>query len=178
MIKKYKEAKGLAAFFDSLELWQKTSGAFCVKSSLTQIEYDDILKGTNASIFVPLWTSCAKTGTKLLCDENTLEVIRFYKKCGYKAVLMDGNPADYIGEELNFLAYIYACKAADPASFGDEANAFIDAFFTDTAKNFIESALTEDVKKWLSEEAYKELEAYCDLLKAFVSGDEIQICES
>ena len=97
----------LAAFFESLESWRKAAPALGVESALTQIEYDDLLKGTNANLYVPLWTSCAKSGTKLLMSEVTLEVVKFYKACGWQLQYVDGNPPDYLGEELSFLAYLY-----------------------------------------------------------------------
>ena len=110
----------LAAFFESLENWRAAAPALGIESSLTQIEYDDLLKGTNAHLYVPLWTSCAKSGTKLLLSEVTLEVIKFYKACGWQPQYVDGNPPDYLGEELSFLSYVYGCLANDPSSFADE----------------------------------------------------------
>ena len=91
----------LSSFFDSLDAWHKASPALGIDSKLTQIEYDDLLKGTNAHMYVPLWTSCAKSGTKLLMSEVTLDVIKFYKACGWQPRHMDGNPPDYLGEEAD-----------------------------------------------------------------------------
>ncbi|MBR3394343.1 MAG: molecular chaperone TorD family protein, partial [Firmicutes bacterium] len=110
----------LSSFFDSLDAWRKAAPTFGIESKLTQIEYDDLLKGTNAHVYVPLWASCAKSGTKLLMSEVTLDVIKFYKACGWQPQYRDGNPPDYLGEELAFLAYVYGCLDGDHSSFADE----------------------------------------------------------
>ncbi len=39
----------------------------------------------------------------------TLDVIKFYKAYGYEPVRMDGNPADFAGEQVRFLEYLAAC---------------------------------------------------------------------
>ncbi|MBR3749724.1 MAG: molecular chaperone TorD family protein, partial [Firmicutes bacterium] len=161
----------LAAFFESLESWRKAAPALGVESALTQIEYDDLLKGTNANLYVPLWTSCAKSGTKLLLSEVTLEVIRFYKACGWQPRHIDGNPPDYLGEELSFLAYLYGCRADDPSSVTDEPERFIDLYLGDTVKAFCEAVQQEDVKKWLSAAAQAELDQLYGLLQKAVKGE-------
>ncbi|MBP5749428.1 MAG: molecular chaperone TorD family protein, partial [Firmicutes bacterium] len=162
---------GLSDFFRSLRAWREAAPKFGIESALTQIEYDDLLKGTNAHIYVPLWTSCAKSGTKLLMSEVTLEVIKFYKACGWKPQYVDGNPPDYLGEELAFLSYVYSCRAADPESFGNEAQEFVDLFLGDTAKAFCEAVQQEDVKSWISEAAQAEMGQISGLLQKLVKGE-------
>ena len=160
----------LAAFFESLESWRKAAPALGVESALTQIEYDDLLKGTNANLYVPLWTSCAKSGTKLLLSEVTLEVIKFYKACGWQPRHIDGNPPDYLGEELSFLAYLYGCRADDPGSVTDEPERFLDLYLGDTVKAFCEALEGGSVKKWISAAGLAELAKLSDLLTAAVKG--------
>ena len=166
----------LSAFFDRLEGWREAATGLGIESVLTQTEYDDLLKGTNAHVYVPLWTSCAKSGTKLLMSEVTLEVIQFYKACGWQPRYVDGNPPDYIGEELAFLSYVYGCRAADPDSFSDEPEQFSDRFLGDTVKAFCDALETEAVREWISEDSQKELAAVAELLTAAVKGDEVPEC--
>ena len=90
-------------FFSSFEEWEKLSCQIGNEPSLTQQEYTDLFQGTDASIYVPLWASACKGTGKVLLNETTLEVIRFYKKHGYQPVRIDGNPPDYIGEQFRFL---------------------------------------------------------------------------
>ena len=160
----------LSSFFDSLDAWHKASPALGIDSKLTQIAYDDLLKGTNAHMYVPLWTSCAKSGTKLLMSEVTLDVIKFYKACGWQPRHMDGNPPDYLGEELAFLAYVYGCLDGDPSSFADEPQQFIDLYLNDTVKAFCAALETEEVRKWISADGLEELSRLSGLLTCAVKG--------
>ncbi|MBQ0064332.1 MAG: molybdopterin-dependent oxidoreductase [Firmicutes bacterium] len=114
---------------------------------ITEQEYQDILYGTNAKIYVPLWASC-KNKEKILNNEITLEVIKFYKKYGYRAESMDGNPLDYIGNQLLFLQYLV--NANQQEAFDE----FVNLYFIDTVTNFIEhipytNADLEDIKSSL-----------------------------
>lgn len=161
----------LAAFFESLESWRTAAPQLGIESVLTQIEYDDLLKGTNANLYVPLWTSCAKSGTKLLNSEVTLEVIKYYKACGWQPRYLDGNPADYLGEELAFCAYLSGCMANDPSSFGSELQYFLDTYLGDTVKAFCEALEGEAVKTWISEEGRVELMWLCKWLGKAVKGE-------
>ncbi|MFR8853670.1 MAG: hypothetical protein ACLVHQ_01580 [Oscillospiraceae bacterium] len=47
----------------------------------------------------------AKTGEDVLLNHVTCDVIKFYKEYGYETVDMDGNPADFIGQQLRFAEY-------------------------------------------------------------------------
>jgi anaerobic dimethyl sulfoxide reductase subunit A len=93
----------LRTFFEDLDEWRKAAAYLGIESKMTREEYDDLLKGTRADVYVPLWASCAKTGTKELCNQVTLEVVRRYKATGYVPSSMDGNPQDYIGQQFRFL---------------------------------------------------------------------------
>ncbi len=70
-------------------------------------EYDHLFRGTDANRKIPLWASvCA--GEHGLLNQTTLEVIQTYHKWGYKPERIEGNPPDYIGEQLRFLTYLTA----------------------------------------------------------------------
>lgn len=76
-------------------------------------EYDDLMKGTNSDIYIPLWASVCKFEDGSLLDETTLKVVQFYHKWGYDPVEMDGNPPDYIGQQTRFLCYLFACALGE-----------------------------------------------------------------
>lgn len=109
MKNRYLNYHGLRLFFQSLDDFS----AFCRKAnvnfSMGSSLYSDLFYGTDSEIYVPLWASVAKTGEDVLLNHITLNVIRFYKSYGYEPVHMDGNPADFAGEQLRFAEYISAC---------------------------------------------------------------------
>ena len=76
--------------------------------------YDELFKGTNPDIKIPLWTSACKHQGPILMNESTLEVIKFYHEYGFQAETIDGNPLDYIGTQFSFLEYLQAidCQQA------------------------------------------------------------------
>ena len=103
------------------------------------LAYDDLFKGTNADIYIPLWASCCLSDTGCLLDHTTLEVIRTYHRYGYIHKGMDGNPPDYIGEQFRFLCYLIACceNSKDEASkniFRKAADEFTARFTLVTAR--------------------------------------------
>ena len=124
----------LRAFFEDLGQWRTLSAQYGVQSKITQQEYDDLLKGTDADIYIPLWASACKGRGDILLDETTLAVIKFYKKYGYEALRMDGNPADYIGEQLRFLEYLAVCSKEAGDRWDEACESFKDAFTLDTIK--------------------------------------------
>lgn len=69
------------------------------------LEYDFLFRGTDADFQVPLWASAAN-GNEGLLDQTTLDVIQYYYRYGYRPLWMEGNPPDYIGEQLAFLLYL------------------------------------------------------------------------
>ena len=75
---------------------------FCGKKITDDQTYSDLFYGTDSDIYVPLWASVAKTGEDVLLNHVTCDVIKFYKEYGYETVDMDGNPADFIGQQLRF----------------------------------------------------------------------------
>lgn len=74
-----------------------------------ELEYDFLFSGTDGNRAVPLWASVAK-GEQVLLNETTCQVIRFYHKWGYEPQWIDGNPPDFIGEQLRFAAYLTAAR--------------------------------------------------------------------
>ena len=77
----------------------------------------------------------AKTGEDVLLNHVTCDVIKFYKEYGYETVDMDGNPADFIGQQLRFAEYLTACglKGSMDESEASRAVAkFEEQFLTDT----------------------------------------------
>ena len=128
---RYLYSKIFAAFFTSLEAWSSVRALTAIPEQLTQQEYDDLLRGTDADCFIPLWASAAKGEGHPLMDETTYAFISFCKEHGYQPLRMDGNPEDYIGSQLEALAHFYACAAVDEAYL--DAAAFLeDRFLADT----------------------------------------------
>lgn len=124
----------LRTFFEDLEAWQSVSFLAEISSTLTKQSYDDLLKGTAADIYIPLWASACLSGMDILLNDITLEVIRFYKKYGYQSVKMDSNPPDYIGEQFRFLEYLSRCAIAGDGEAKRAIDVFIDDFTLDTVR--------------------------------------------
>lgn len=124
----------LRTFFEDLDRWRTLSTHYGIDSTITQQEYDDLFKGTDADVYVPLWASACKGRGDILLDDTTLAVIKFYKKYGYTPIRMDGNPADFIGEQLRFLEYLTVCSRRDSGALDQPIAEFIDAFLVDTIK--------------------------------------------
>lgn len=98
-------------------------------------EYDELFRGVNAQIYIPLWASVCKSPKGILQDETTLEILREYHAWGYTPVRMEGNPPDYIGEQFRFLCYLCAC-ALGPGADGaaaEEIENFLSLYTLDTA---------------------------------------------
>ena len=99
----------LRTFFEDLPRWREEASCYGILSTIEDQQYDDLFKGTDAYVYIPLWASACKGNGDILIDRTTYDCIRFYKTYGYEAVHMDGNPADFIGEQLRFLEYISVC---------------------------------------------------------------------
>lgn len=72
-----------------------------------ELEYDHLFRGTDGDRKVWPWASACKD-EQVLLDRTTLAVIQTYHRWGYVPVRMEGNPPDYLGELLRFLAYMTA----------------------------------------------------------------------
>ena len=79
-----------------------------------RLEYDFLFRGTDADFLPPLWASFSQEDREL-CNAVTLDVIRFYHRWGYAPERVEGNPPDYIGEQLAFLAYLTAAGESGAA---------------------------------------------------------------
>ncbi|MDO4466981.1 MAG: molybdopterin-dependent oxidoreductase [Bacillota bacterium] len=164
--------KELVAFFTSFEAYLP------FRKEITEQEYQDILYGTNANIYVPLWASC-KNGQDILNNEITLEVIQFYKKYGYAARNMDGNPLDYIGNQLLFLQYLANAKAKEAM------DTFIHLYFIDTISLFMQALPytnldLEDIKRKLKDIVLQgvPLEKYHPLLPSLPLEEYHVVCSA
>jgi anaerobic dimethyl sulfoxide reductase subunit A len=157
----------LRIFFENLEEWQQISPILGITSSLSQEEYNKLLKGTWADVYVPLWASCAKSETKLLLDKTTLGVIKRYKEFGYVAVDMDGNPPDYIGQQFRFLEYLARCNLKESNIFTNETSDFIDDYTLDTVRVVIKALLTESI--------HPEIMRICSVMSDVISGKDIPV---
>ncbi len=96
------------------------------------LEYDFLFRGCDADFSPPLWASVCRE-EKVLCNQTTLEVIKTYYKDGYRPVYMEGNPADYIGEQYRYLYYL------ETAGEKERAAAFEDAFTMDNQKLLLQA---------------------------------------
>jgi anaerobic dimethyl sulfoxide reductase subunit A len=152
----------LRSFFEDLTCWKNLSGAYGFESTMSQQEYDDLFKGTDANIYIPLWASACKGKGDILLDETTLGVITFYKQFGYRYLNMDGNPADYIGEQLRFLEYLGKCEENEPGEYRQAIETFINDFTLDTVNELCKAISTQTENK--------EALFVCEKLKEFASG--------
>lgn len=152
----------LRLFFEDLPQWKSLCGRYGVSCDISQQEYDDLFKGTDADVYVPLWASACKGKGDILLDDTTLAVIKFYKKYGYQPIRMDGNPADYIGEQLRFLEYLTRCSLQGSEDAEEAYETFLDAFTVDTVKELCKA--TEAAS---SNTPVLEL---CDHLKDLIRG--------
>ena len=97
----------IAGFFESRQGAMEHCSRFCEDWDQKtprewKLEYDFLFRGTDADWTIPLWASVA-FGEQVLLDRTTLDVIHFYHKYGYEPVWMEGNPPDYIGEQIRFV---------------------------------------------------------------------------
>lgn len=131
--RKYLGAHLLRTFFEDLDEWKKISHLAGIDSSISQLEYDYALKGTNADIYIPLWASACLSGMDILLNETTRDVVLCYKRFGYVPVRMDGNPPDYIGEQFRFLEYLFRCAVrSEEEVLCDAAEDFIEDYTLST----------------------------------------------
>jgi len=131
-------------FFGDFLEWQNSASAFgadtgCADNDIAQ-EYDDLFKGTDADIYIPLWASACMGRGDIIMDGTTLAVIEFMYRHGYKPVDMDGNPPDFIGQQFRFLAYLTACEMhdSDNQKYRRAREEFISLYTLDTVKTVAE----------------------------------------
>lgn len=127
MLAKHLNYHGLRVFFESLNEFKELCKRNRIDFTLDNETYSDLFYGTDADIYIPLWASVAKTGEDVLLNHVTLEVIKGYKAYGYEHINMDGNPADFIGEQFRFLEYLSGCALNGSMNMA-EASKAIDSF--------------------------------------------------
>ncbi|MDR1900512.1 MAG: molybdopterin-dependent oxidoreductase, partial [Treponema sp.] len=134
----WEQCDSFARFFENFPEWlkEREEGAAGneAREALLQ-EYDELFKGVNADVFIPLWAS-----GEILLDGLSLEVIRFYHTWGYAPVRMDGNPPDYIGEQFRFFCHLYALafraleRGNSPEPYSTAAGNFTEKYLANTAR--------------------------------------------
>lgn len=92
-----------------------------------QLMYDFCFRGTDASLHVPLWAS-EYLGERALLNGTTLEIIQFYHRWGYEPRWIEGNPPDYLGEQICFLRYLMGGEAIDGAARVEAVSDFLDHY--------------------------------------------------
>lgn len=134
----------LRVFFEDYHKWVKLCREWGIPVCLSVQEYQDCLYGTNADLYIPLWASVCKQPGAALLDATTRDVIAFYKKMGYQAVDIQGNPPDYIGQMCRFAEYLYVCTIKGQNR--DEAFAsFSTEFLADTIHAMQVSCVSQPV---------------------------------
>lgn len=104
--KKLKEYSGFFASKEkALSIIRRFSDWEEHKEKDWSLMYDFLFCGTDGDLSLPLWASVSQ-GEQILLNQTTLEIIQFYHRWGYEPVWMEGNPPDYIGEQLRFLSYL------------------------------------------------------------------------
>ena len=160
----------LHIFFASLPDWRRVSAAYGITSSLTQQDYDDLFKGTDADLYIPLWASACKGKGDILIDRTTYECICFYKEHGYQPVFIDGNPADYIGEQMRFLEYLSICGLNGELDAEPVMESFIQKYTIDTV-----NILCKQLESQTSIELTEELKTVICALRALVQGAPMEL---
>lgn len=112
LLGRWLQASRLSNFFTAFSGWQEEG--FPEDPQALMQEYQELFMGVHADIHIPLWASVCKYAEGSLWDETTLQVLHFYHNWGYTPIEMDGNPIDYIGQQLRFAAYLLACARRDP----------------------------------------------------------------
>ena len=148
-------------FFEDFEQWAEKTSQVTLWGAHREVlaeaggapalrqEYDDLFKGTNADIYVPLWASVCKGIGDILLDKTTLDVIKTYHRWGYRSIEMDGNPPDYIGQMFRFAAYLcaaalYAEGKGEPADlYDEELERFVNLHVIDMVKAVAEGINTQ-----------------------------------
>ena len=147
MKKQYMNYHGLRLFFEDLDRFVEFCHQANVDFHMDKQLYSDLFYGTDSHIYIPLWASVAKTDEDVLLNHITLDVIKFYKAYGYKHVNMDGNPADFIGEQFRFLEYLVGCAingSMDSSKVSNAIEQFEKAFLIDTVRRIVAGIVEHD----------------------------------
>lgn len=96
---------------DAVNAFNKIKNFQQNKTELCRL-YDRLFRGTDPNLQLPLWAS-VMDGTQTLLNQTTLDIIHIYHKAGYEPEWMEGNPPDYIGEQMAYLSYLADCYAGE-----------------------------------------------------------------
>ena len=165
-------ASRLTLFFTDLDRWLDEERFGGDRAALRQ-EYEDLFMGTNASIYIPLWASVCKYKDGSLLDKTTLKILQEYHRWGYTPVEMDGNPPDYIAQQLRFLGYLFACALHEKESaeeYEHAASEFISLYLLDTVRTVVKGIHQHSTQQVIAEIA-NELAAFCEGKEPDVKGD-------
>ncbi|MDR0356849.1 MAG: molybdopterin-dependent oxidoreductase [Clostridiales Family XIII bacterium] len=133
-------------------------------------EYEALFFGTDAEIYVPLWASACRMNGDALMDETTLELILFCRQWGFEPPEIQGNPPDFIGDQLAFLEYLRACalhareRGEDTEIYERAETDFKNAFLADTV-----SSIGNGIAQYGRDPIIR---AFAELLTDFVSDFE------
>ncbi len=120
-----------ADYLESREKAMKISRGFSDWSEHTEREwelnYDFCFRGTDVDFRAPLWAS-VYMGEKVLLNKTTLEIIEIYHRWGYEPQWFEGNPPDYLGEQLRFIEYLVGAADEVTALRIEEVVDFLDNY--------------------------------------------------
>ncbi|MDO4458786.1 MAG: molybdopterin-dependent oxidoreductase [Clostridia bacterium] len=164
----YELIKTGASFFEGREKALKICESFPDYNKHSRREwelmYDFCFRGMDADVNIPLWASVCM-GEKVLQNATTLEIIEYCHKWGYEPEWIEGNPADYIGEQLKFLVYLIGAKTEN-ADRTESCNEFIENY-TLTTLSVMVNALRE------YKDCYSGITEFCENLLFALSDNEI-----
>ena len=157
----YQDLTAAAAFFagrkDAMPILQSFPDWADHSPRDWELLYDEVFRGTNAFWEIPLWASAA-FGERVLCNQTTLEVIRYYHRFGYEPARIEGNPPDYVGEQFLFLLHLARGfqKAEDSPAVIQAADDFISTYVLITLRMISRSVsekaeVFEGLKQYLAE---------------------------
>lgn len=92
-----------------------------------ELNYDFCFRGMDADFHAPLWAS-VYMGEKVLLNRTTLEIIEIYHRWGYEPQWIEGNPPDYLGEQLRFLGYLIGASDEVTSLRVEEVVDFLDNY--------------------------------------------------
>lgn len=144
------------------------------ESAELQQDYEALFYGTRWNVQVPLWASAA-CGQPVLLNETTLAVIHFYHLWGHTPPELDGNPADFIGNQFHFLGYLDAARRYHQQQQDGRARE-ISRAIEDFTQQFLLDTLTAMAASARAAHLHPAIIDFITLMEMFVlSGSDIDI---
>lgn len=110
--------------------------------------YSEIFEFTNAEICIPLWESAYRSDMRILLDENTLKVVRYYLEEGlFPADVHE--PGDYIITEIHFLRFLLR------EGKYDKAEAFLKEHVL-----FLSESIAKEIQRIETDQYYRDFAEY------------------